>query len=288
MNAKRAARQSSGWMIGVLLGASLSIGPALAQEPPQNDLLNATLWMQNAVEYKANSLAVFTLARLRLEQALADPNWTAAPAEQTGAYQALPPAIVVDVDETIMDNSPYEVWLTLQDKNFDPRTWTAFVNSATSRAIPGALEFIRYAQSRGVKTFYVTNRTIEEEAGTRKNLELLGFPLDPATDTVLTTRERADWGSAKGTRRSFIAKDFRILLNLGDNLGDFTDDYRGDESQRDRVFEANKERWGREWIVIANPAYGSFESAPYKHDFKQADGDKRRAKRNSLQSWPGP
>src|ERR1041385_8490223 len=65
-------------------------GPALAQAP-QNDLLNATLWMQRAVEYKANSLSAFALAKLRLEQALADQNWTGAPAEQTGAHQGLPP-----------------------------------------------------------------------------------------------------------------------------------------------------------------------------------------------------
>jgi len=178
--------KAAGWMIGVLLSAAVLVGPAQAQSPPQSDLLNATLWMQNSAEYRANSITVFALARLRLDQALADPNWTAAPAEQVGSYQTLPPAIVVDLDETIMDNSPYEVWLTLQDKNFDPKSWTAFVNSATSRAVPGAVEFIAYAQSRGVKTFYVTNRTSEEEAGTRKNLALLGFPLDSATDTVLT------------------------------------------------------------------------------------------------------
>src|SRR6185369_470814 len=99
----------NGWVARAILSLCLLTGTAAAQTPPQNDLLNATLWMQNAVEYRANSLAVFTLARLRLDQALADPNWTAAPAEQTGAYQTLPPAIVVDVDETIMDNSPYEV-----------------------------------------------------------------------------------------------------------------------------------------------------------------------------------
>lgn len=286
MIVNQAFKQAGRWTIGAFIGASMLAG--CAQTPPQSDMLNATLWMQNAVEYKANSLAIFALARLRLDQARADPNWTAAPVEQTGAYQALPPAIIVDVDETILDNSPYEVWLALQDKSFDSKTWTAFVNSATSRAIPGAVEFIKYAQSRGVKTFYVTNRTSEEEAGTRKNLALLGFPIDPVNDTVLTAGERPDWGSAKGTRRVFIARDFRILLNLGDNLGDFTDDYRGDENQRNQVFEANRERWGREWIVLANPAYGSFESAPYRHDFKLSDGEKRQAKRNALHPWPGP
>jgi len=259
-----------------------------AQESPQNDLLNATLWMQNSAEYRANSLAIFTLARLRLDQALADTRWTAAPAEQTGAYQNFPPAIVVDIDETIVDNSPYQAWLTLQDKNFDPKTWTAFVNSVTSRAIPGAVEFIRYADSKGVKVFYVTNRTAEEEPGTRKNLEQLGFPVDPTMDTVLTARERPDWTLRKARAAPSLPKTIGSCSISATISADFTDEYRGDEIQRAKIFEANTNRWGREWIVIANPAYGSFESAPYKHDFRLPDSDKRKAKRDALQPWAGP
>src|SRR4051812_31174653 len=104
------------------LGAMLlawGASAALAQTPP-HDILNATLWMQRAVEYKANSLSIFTLARIRLEQALADEKWTAAPAEQTGAYQKLPPAVVLDLDETLLDNSRFQVWMILNDKTFTP------------------------------------------------------------------------------------------------------------------------------------------------------------------------
>jgi acid phosphatase len=107
-------------------------------------------------------------------------------------------------------------------------------------------------------------------------------------DTVLTTRERPDWGSAKGTRRAHVARRYRILLNVGDNLGDFVDDYRGSEAERLRVLEQHKERWGREWIVIPNPTYGSFESSPFHHDFKLSVGERRRAKRGALDAWPGP
>ena len=261
--------------------------PAFAAEPPQNDLLNATLWMQNSVEAKANSVAVFTLARIRLDQALADTNWTAAPVEQGAGFQNKPPAIVVDIDETAMDNSGYQAHLAINNTSFDPKTWTAFVNSATSRAIPGALDFLKYADSKGVKIFYVSNRTAEEEAGTRKNMAALGFPVDNSMDTVLTSREKPDWTSAKGTRRAFIGQTHRILLNLGDNFGDFTDDFRGDDAERLKVYEANKDRWGREWLMIANPAYGSFESAPFKHDFKVPEGDRREAKRKAMQPWDG-
>ena len=97
-----------------------------------------------------------------------------------------------------------------------------------------------------------------------------------------------DWTSAKSTRRAYVAKDYRVLLNLGDNFGDFVDEYRGTEAQRLAILEEHKARWGREWIMLPNPTYGSFESAPYKHDFKLSEGEKRKAKRDALEPWPGP
>jgi len=272
----------------ILAAALLSAAPAGAQDPPANDLLNAVLWMQRSVEYKASALSAFALARLRLDQALADPNWTAAPKEQTGNYQSLPPAVILDIDETIVDNSGYQAWMALKDTTFDPKTWNAYVNTVSSLAIPGAVEFAKYAERKGVKVFYISNRTVEEEEATRKNMARLGFPLDDKIDTVLTTRERPDWTSAKGTRRAHVAKSYRVLLNLGDNFGDFVDEYRGTEAERLKVFEDHKDRWGREWIMLANPAYGSFESAPFKHDFKLSNADKRKAKRGVLDAWTGP
>jgi len=272
----------------VALGCATPLVARPAPDPPASDLLNAVLWMQRSVEFKASALTAFALARIRLDQALADPSWTGAPKEQTGAYQSLPPAVILDVDETIMDNSGYQAWMTLRGTTFDPKTWNAYVNTVASRAVPGALEFARYADGKGVKVFYVSNRTAEEEPATRQNLEKLGFPMGGGVDTMLMTRKQPDWGSAKGTRRAFVAKSYRVLLNVGDNLGDFVDEYRGTEAERLKVLEQHRERWGREWIVIANPAYGSFESAPFGHDFKLSDGERRRLKRAVLDAWPGP
>ena len=277
------------WLSVVTLVIALAVATqSLAQDPPQNDLLNAALWMQRSVEYKATALTAFALARIRLDQALADQNWTAAPKEQTGAYQSLPPAIVLDVDETILDNSSYQAWMALKDTTFDPKTWNAYVNTVSSLPIPGAVEFARYADSKGVKVFYISNRTAEEEPATKKNLERFGFPMGGNVDVMLMARKQPDWGSAKGTRRAHIAKSYRILLNVGDNFGDFVDEYRGTEAERLKVMEEHKDRWGREWIMIANPAYGSFESAPFKHDFKLSNADRRKAKRGVLDAWSGP
>ena len=276
-------------LAALLLAVTLAWAPpVVAQDPPANDLLNAVLWMQRSVEYKAAALTAFALARLRLDQALTAPGWTAAPKEQTGAYQTLPPAVILDIDETLLDNSGYQAWMALKDTTFDPKTWNAYVNTVSSVAIPGAVEFSKYAAARGVKVFYVSNRTAEEEPATRKNLEKFGFPLDDKLDTVLMAREQPDWGSAKGTRRAHVARSYRVLLNVGDNFGDFVDEYRGTEAERLKVLEEHKDRWGREWIMLPNPSYGSFESAPYKHDFKLSTGDKRKAKRAALDAWTGP
>jgi acid phosphatase len=300
------SRSWDGWLLTLVLATALGCAtppaaqapraPAVAApaapappSPPANDLLNAVLWMQRSVEYKASAMGAFALARLRLDQALADPGWTAiVPKEQAGPHQTLPPAVIIDLDETALDNSGYQAWMTLQDTTFSPKTWNAYVNTVTSLAIPGAVEFARYADAKGVKVFYVSNRTAEEEPATRTNLEKLGFPLGGAVDTTLMARERPDWGSAKGTRRAFVARKYRVLLNIGDNFGDFVDGYRGTEAERLAVLEQHRDRWGRDWIMLPNPAYGSFESAPFKHDFKLSEADRRKAKRGVLDAWPGP
>ena len=268
----------------IVLGA----GAVQAQEPQPSDLLLATLWMQRSVEFKGNALTVYALARIRLDQALADKSWTAAPNEQKGDYQNLPPAVILDLDETAIDNSPYEVWMLKTNQTFSTKTWNEFCAAQISRAIPGAVEFSKLADSKGVKVFYVSNRAVETENDTRANMEKLGFPMGGNVDTFLMQNEKPEWGSAKSTRRAAIAKDYRVLLNFGDNLGDFDDRYRANEADRLKAFDENKDRWGREWLMLANPTYGSFETAPFGHDFKKSREEQRKAKWDVLEGWAGP
>jgi 5'-nucleotidase (lipoprotein e(P4) family) len=272
-----------------LLFALLSGGVVRAQDAaPAHDLLLANLWMQRAVEYRANTLTVYALARIRLDEALADRNWTAAPGEQTGDFQNLPPAVVLDVDETVLDNSKYQVWLMRADQSFSTKTWNQFCAARISAAIPGAVEFTRYADSKGVKVFYVTNRGAETEKDTRENMATLGFPMGGNVDTFLMQGEKSDWTGAKSTRRAVIAKDYRVLLNIGDNLGDFDDRYRSSEAERVKAYEAGMPYWGKQWLMLPNPTYGSFDTAPYGHDFKKSRDEQRKAKRDVLESWSGP
>ncbi|MBN9511930.1 MAG: 5-nucleotide phosphatase [Alphaproteobacteria bacterium] len=271
------------------LGAVLvALSGVSARAQDASDLLLAALWTQRSVEYKANALTVFALARIRLDEALADKGWTAAPAEQTGNYQALPPAVILDIDETLLDNSKYQVWLMKSDQTFSTKTWNEFCAAQISTAVPGALEFVKYADSKGVKIFYITNRAAETEKDTRENMQKLGFPLGGNVDTFLMQNEKPGWGSAKSTRRAEVTKDYRVLLNIGDNFGDFDDRYRSSEADRLKAYEADMAYWGKQWLMIANPTYGSFDTAPYGHDFKKSREEQRKAKRDVLESWAGP
>ncbi len=275
--------------LGATLSALLSPGAAWAQEtPPQNDMLLATLWTQRSIEFKGNALTVFALARIRLDEALADKNWTASPAEQKADYQNLPPAVILDIDETLLDNSRYQVWMLKNNLTFSTKTWNQFCAARVSTAIPGALEFAKYADSKGVKIFYITNRGAETEKDTRENMAKLGFPIGGNVDTFLMQGEKPEWGGAKGNRRAVVTKDYRVLLNIGDNFGDFDDRYRGSEAERAQAFEADMAYWGRQWLVIANPTYGSFDTAAFGHDFKKPREEQRKAKWDVLEAWVGP
>jgi 5'-nucleotidase (lipoprotein e(P4) family) len=258
---------------------------AFAAEPvPQNDLLNAAVWMQTAVEYRANCLTVYALARTRLDEALADSTWTAY--NQAGNYRNLPPAVILDLDETAIDNSPYEAGLVVNDTPFNPKAWAAWIRAGQARAVPGAVEFTRYAQAKGVKVFYVTNRLADQKPVTERNIEALGFPMGGNVDTLLMQNDRPEWTGTKGSRFAYVARAYRVLLLVGDNLGDFIDRNDGSISERDKLFDAVSAHFGHDWIMLANPVYGSWERAAYGQDFKLSDDEKRARKRRALRPWP--
>jgi 5'-nucleotidase (lipoprotein e(P4) family) len=274
--------------LGALSVMATDLPAEEAKAPQANDNLNAVLWDQTAVEAKATMAQAYVLARIRFDEALADKSRTADPSVQSGDFANKPPAVVLDVDDTVLNTSQYQAWTVKGGTSFSPKTWTAYVNAKIDAAIPGAVEFTQYAASKGAKVFYVTNRTKEEEPATAERLKELGFPMGDNVDTLLTNKEMEDWGSAKSTRRAFIAKDYRLLLLVGDNLGDFTDAYKGSIEERQKAFDDNAAHWGMDWIAIPNPTYGSWESAAYGHDFKSPPEEQRQKKIDALKTWSGP
>lgn len=283
--ANRRFTSARGLLVATAL-ACLASAPGFAAEPlPQNDLLNAELWMQTAIEYRANCLTVYALARTRLDEALADKSWTAT--GQTGGYGDLPPAVILDLDETAIDNSPYEAGLAVDGRDFDSKSWDAWTRAEQAKAIPGAVEFTTYAASKGVKVFYISNRNADQKEATKRNLQALGFPMGGNVDTFLMQKDRSEWSSgAKGVRIAYVARDYRVLLLFGDNIGDFSDSYSGSIAEREQAFAALQTHFGRDWMMLANPAYGSWESAAYGHNFKLSADEKRAKKSGALTPWP--
>lgn len=271
---------------GVLPG--LSFGQTSVTEPSANAAaahanLNAVLWVQTSAEYVGSALQAYTVAQVMLDRALADPTWTAA-LEQSLAtgYERLPPAIILDVDETVLDNSPNQARQILDNTEFNRTDWHAWVREEQAQPVPGALEFTRYAADRGVTVFYVTNRRHEVEPATRNNLRALGFPLESELDTIYTRDEREDWGSDKGTRRQAIADSHRILLLVGDNLGDFLSDINQSVQLRKEMAQRRPEYWGRRWIVLPNPQYGSWEGSLIGFEYGLPAQEKGRVKAAAL------
>ena len=271
-----------------MIGAAVSHSARAFEPKLESDLMNATLWTQTSVEFKANSLAMYKLAEIMLDEALADTSWTAAPAEQGSDFDAKPPAVILDVDETVLDNSSYEAWLAKTGESYSSKTWVPFVRSETSLPVPGSLEFIKHAVEKGVKVFYVTNRKAPQEQATRNNLKALGYPIDESEDTVLMKAETEAWKSSKkGARRAHITQNHRVIMILGDNFGDFVDGYKGSLDERVALLNEHKDMWGTRWFVIANPMYGSWESAPFGHDWKLPAEQRRAKKYEAMESWAG-
>jgi acid phosphatase len=265
-----------------LLGAPLPAQATAATTA--HDQLQAVLWMQRSAEYEAACLQAFRSAAHALEHACRDATWTACLEHADGIdWQHLPPAVVVDVDETLLDNSAFAARRIRAGSGFDADAWAAWVRERQAGAIPGALAYVRQAVALGVRVVYVTNRradstaagdTSTEESDTRANLLRLGFPIVEADDedVVLCAGEIGD----KSARRRHVAGRYRIVQLVGDNLADFapgTEPRRGDEAPHGAAVEcARVERdrarlvhslahwWGERWILIPNPAYGSFET----------------------------
>ena len=251
-------------------------GAPAAAAAQRYESLRALLWFQTAEECRRIQLATFAAARVALEAALADAGRSAL--GQGAEAASLPPAVVTDVDETLLDNSAFEGGLLRSGETFNLRSWEAWVEARSATALPGALEFARFAAERGVTVFYLSNRDAPFETATRDNLAREGFPLRADVDTVLLRGERPEWGSDKEARRREVAATHRVLLLLGDDLNDFLSgvDSATPEARR-ALADAHAGRFGVSWFLFPNPLYGSWERAleagrPRSQDAAEAFG----------------
>jgi len=169
-------------------------------------------------------------------------------------------AVIVDIDETILNNSPYQAWLIKNDNNYSKSNWMQWVNKSMADTLPGALGFLKYAKNCGVEVFYISNRGKDEIEPTKKNLIQFGFPFVDDDHMLF----KNDKNSSKETRRLVVAKDYKIILLCGDNLADFSAvfDDRENVSFIDTV-NKYKTEFGKRFILLPNPMYGDWEKPFY-------------------------
>ena len=206
----------------------------------------AVLFSQRAAESKALYYQGYNVAKLKLEQDLK-------------AKTAGKKAVVLDIDETALDNSPYEAQCVIGKISY-PERWEEWCSMGIAKPLPGAVEFLKFAEQNGYAIFYITNRKESVKAGTIKNLAEKGFPMAD-TEHVLF---RTDDNSKEG-RRQKVLKDYQIVLLLGDNLADFVTAFDGpmDLAQREAKVDSLQAEFGNRFIVFPNPMYGDWEMALY-------------------------
>lgn len=262
--------------------------PAPAAQAAADDNLNAVLWVQRSEEYRANALAIYRAAAARLDAALADPHWDAlAPGERaaTAPTEGLRPAVILDIDETVLDNSPYQARLVADGREYDEDTWADWVMEKKARPVPGVLEFARAAEARGVTLIYLSNRAAHLKDATLANLREAGLPVkDESVFLGLGTPVEGceQRGSEKKCRRLLVGRQYRVLMQFGDQLGDFVEITSNTPEARAALMERYGDWFGERWWMLANPTYGGWEPARFGNAWGKPREARRELKRQAL------
>jgi len=215
--------------------------------PDAEQMVMATLWFQHSGEARALYYQAYNLAELRVRQAL------------DTLADNLPLAVIADIDETILDNSPSEGKNILEGNRYSSERWRAWTNNRSASGLPGSIDFALFLESVGVDLYYISNRSVDEQDATLDNLKKLGYPFADTEHILLKSNQ-----STKTPRRQSVAKNHHIILLLGDNLNDFSDIF---EDRSDgygfSTVDINSKEFGKRFIVLPNPLYGSWTKPIY-------------------------
>lgn len=235
--------------------------------PPREYSVGAVLWQQHSGEYRALTYQAFNLAQIQLDALL-----------QNKKVGDKPLAIVTDIDETILDNSPYSGKQIELEEDYLPERWAEWVNERKAKPIPGALDFFKYAESKGVEVFYISNRTHDQEEATLENLRKVGFPYADESHLLLAKET-----SHKGKRRTIVRDTHKVVMLIGDNLSDFSSVFENrSTADRNRSVDSLRAAFGSQYIVLPNAIYGDWETKGIlegKHDWTTFQKDSIRHKK---------
>jgi len=250
-------------LIGAAAGFALSAaGPAdpkapppFAREDPPFRSLDANLYMETAAEYRACCHQAYNLAADRLREKL-----------KARAGGGKPPAVVLDLDETVLDNAGFQAMLTRSGLGFDARLWDRWEEKEWAKVglIPGARDFLMTARDLGAFAVYISNRSEKNRAGTRAALDRLEIAV-PDDRLLLNASETS---SDKTGRREQASEKFDVLLWVGDQLRDFDEKFKYDDklksepekgiAARKAAVDADRKKFGADWIILPNSAYGEW------------------------------
>jgi 5'-nucleotidase (lipoprotein e(P4) family) len=221
----------------------------------EEQYLSAVLWQQTSAEYKALCIQAYNLAELRMNEY---------------KENAAEKAIVIDVDETILDNSSYRAE-KIKNDDFDGSFWD-WVKAEKAETVPGALEFLLKANSIGFNIYYITNRDEKYREYTADNLMKLGFPQVDKEHLLMRENKNSD----KTERRNYVSEKYEIVLLIGDNLVDYSQVFYGEsiQNRKDKVDEYNNE-FGKKFIVLPNPVHGRWKKMFYHRNDPLTDEEKR-------------
>lgn len=227
-------------------------------------------WVDSAAEYDALTLQAYRNATRHLDRLIADTDSTALPGQEAGA--GLPPAVILDVDETSVSNVDFQSQIK---GKFSHEAFDYWQLNNPARRIAGAPEFIQAAREKGVTVFFITNRPCHErnfargrcpqEAITLKNLSEAGIETD--AEHLMLVGEQPGWNREKRFRQELVAKDYRVIMLFGDDLGDFLPCVRANPiapcpaataDDRKRMTLLHGDYWGVRWFILPNPMHGSW------------------------------
>ena len=226
-----------------------------------------SLWYQNAAEVDALYQQGYNVATNKLKELLKQPT-------------NKPYSIVLDIDETVLSNIPFQVKMIKDGTAFNPKLWDEWVQKAEAKPVAGAKEFLQFADKNKVQIYYISDRTDAQVDATIKNLEAQGLPVQ-GRDHLMFKKEG---DKSKEGRRQEVLKHTNLVMLFGDNLVDFAEFSTKSEEDRDKMFEQLKAEFGDKFIIFPNPMYGSWESAVYKGEKKDGKGQSE-ARMNALKGY---